>query len=362
MNTIEAQLHQTRKVNEANMDLFRVSVMIFVLGWHYVGYFHEKELSGWLFTFFYFLKHNFVIAVNCFVLMSGYFLYNNIFRISKAVLLLLKTTMYSVILYFIFSNLGYGDFSIPLLIKSFLPLRGWWFMFPYFIMYILSPYINTLCRDLSSKSFTNLMIMLFIIEVIWPSFVPASAIDVQGGYSLYNFLFLYITGVYFRRFSTAYKSWQILLVYMVVVTAGTSIHYLIQYPKVLPDIGKISVRFYNYNFLSVAIPAILFFLVFKKIKLNKPSLSFIRPHILAVYLIHKHVNVEAFWFRTVFHVGKVYSWPFLLLHMIAFITVTFILSILIDYLLSKIFEKPFLFIAEKTEKYLIKTFSSNTEN
>ncbi len=187
-----------------NMDLFRIVIMLFVIGHHYLG---REPLSSdssiFDVTTYHLLRHVFIICVNGFILMSGYFISKSQFKISKAINLLLWLSIYSVSLYTIFSMLGYGTpFTTGMFIKSFFPLffGGWWFMFPYFALFVLSPFLNRLIEILSKQQYIIFLLILFSIEVIWSSLFKSSAIDKEAGYSLYNFIFLYFVGAHFRKY------------------------------------------------------------------------------------------------------------------------------------------------------------------
>jgi surface polysaccharide O-acyltransferase-like enzyme len=342
-----------RLATESNMDLYRICTMLFVVGHHFLGYIPLDRISNPLnFDAIYFLKHMFVVSVDCFILMSGYFLPMSSFKLSKAVNLLLKTSLYSVILFTIFSNLGYGDkFSIPMFIKSFIPLRGWWFMFPYFILFLLSSFINKAILQLSRYKFFALLVLLFITEVVWPTLVPGSAIDVQRGYSLYNFIYLYLIGAYFRKYPVKVRASVLMTLFLALIAISTIANYMLVYKYNRFDSFDIADRFFNYDFILVSVPAILFFLFFTKIKLNVKWLALLRPHILAVYLIHKQVNFEPFLFNRVFRVGA-YTGNLLIFHLLFFMFSIFTLCVAIDYVLSMVFNKAIALISGKAEKLI----------
>ena len=93
------------------------------------------------------------MCVNCFVLISGYFLINSKFKLKKVLNLYLVTIFYSILL-FIPHCILYG-FSLSNFIKSCLPLLmgTYWFITTYVVLYLLSPFLNILIKNLSKKQY-----------------------------------------------------------------------------------------------------------------------------------------------------------------------------------------------------------------
>ncbi len=86
-----------------------------------------------------------------------------------------------------------------------------WFVILYSTLYIISPYINILLEQLSGKQKKKMVIVLFAIFSVWPTIVDLSgeilgkewiglsSVGMYGsewGYSIVNFLLVYIIGAY----------------------------------------------------------------------------------------------------------------------------------------------------------------------
>jgi surface polysaccharide O-acyltransferase-like enzyme len=84
-------------------------------------------------------------AVNCFVLISGFFLCNSKFKLKKLVCLWTQALFYSVGFYLLACVFDKDTaFSTLAFLKSFLVviLRRYWFVTAYVLLYIFSPYLN----------------------------------------------------------------------------------------------------------------------------------------------------------------------------------------------------------------------------
>ncbi len=351
------------KSNEsfANMDIFRCLMMLFVVGHHYLGReIISKEISPLNLVSYELLRHIFIICVNGFILMSGYFISQAKFKVSKVFNLLLWLSIYSAGLYTIFSLLDYGTpLNKGMFIKSFFPLLfgGWWFMFPYFALFLLSPFLNILIHSLSQRHYIALLVVYFLIEVVWASFFQSSAIDKQAGYSLYNFIFLYLVGAHFRIYNYKLSKYKLWIAFLSITILASLFHYLLSHQLQQFNLFNISSRFFNYNFITVFIGAILFFVLFTKMKFHNKWVKSLRPHVLAVYLIHTHSSVEPFLYKYLFNSKHFIHNSFLVPRTIAFCLITFFICILIDYILRLIFNKPFHYISTYTNEFINKNLN-----
>lgn len=342
------------------MDLFRILMMMFVLTLHYPVNIGPEAIQASLPAFIVFLLRHFtVIAVNGFILMSGYFLSKSKITIAKVINITLWLSLYWSGLYITFSLLGFGpSFSVSTAIKSVFPIffGGWWFMFPYIVLLSIAPFLNRLIEHLSQKQYLVMLLLIFLIEVAWPSIISSSAIDKQAGYSLYNFLFLYLVGAHFRKYTYTINKWHIFVGLVIIVLGATAVHFALIHFEFNPH--DITNRFMNYNFISVSMAAILFFMLFTQIKI-KPNkyLALLRPHVLAVYLIHTHSSVEHFLYNELFNVSNYNTGMTLIPHLIFFTISTFILCVLVDIVLQLVFKKPIRFISMQTDTYLMKNLN-----
>ena len=90
-----------------NLDLLRILSMLFIVSLHYLGvggaFYNITDGNTELLTYNYgiasLLEALSIVGVNCFVLISGYFLVNSSFKIKKALHIYLTTLFYSVIFF-----------------------------------------------------------------------------------------------------------------------------------------------------------------------------------------------------------------------------------------------------------------------
>lgn len=93
------------------------------------------------------------VHVNCFVLISGYFLCTYKFRLSKVFFIWWQTFFWSVTLYIFVCISGIVPFEIESLLRACLPFtqQRYWFVTTYLLMYVLIPLLNAAIHTMSQR-------------------------------------------------------------------------------------------------------------------------------------------------------------------------------------------------------------------
>lgn len=151
------------------------------------------------------LIHITAVAVNCYVLITGYFMINTNFKWMKLVKLWVQVLFYSVGIYLICVACRTEEFSWKYTLCSLIPVRGheYWFITMYFALIALAPFLSLLANALTKRAYAILLLILFIINI-----------DINGlfygeiysnGYSLWWFLFLFLTAGFIRKYGVGTK-------------------------------------------------------------------------------------------------------------------------------------------------------------
>ena len=186
------------KSRNVSLDLLRILSMLMIV------VLHVNSHGGVLNNVSYFnvtiarLFESFSLpAVNIFVLISGYFLVDSRFKLSKILKLVLQVWFYSWIICVILFITGWGSFAAKDVISIAFPIsyKEYWFITAYLLMYIMSPVLNILINSLSRNQHKFLMISLLVITSVWHDLVPASdPLFIHNGYIFYfkltTFLFI----------------------------------------------------------------------------------------------------------------------------------------------------------------------------
>ena len=137
------------------------------------------------------------IGVNVFVLISGYFLVTapgN--KTDKLLKLWLQIFTYSAVIFIVFAAAGATSPSARDIIKAALPITfsQWSFASAYFVLYLLSPFVNKLLNALGKRDYRLLLCILTVCWCIVPTF---TAKLFESNYLLW-FIYLYSLAGYLR--------------------------------------------------------------------------------------------------------------------------------------------------------------------
>ena len=347
-----------KKTRNVNLDILRILSMFLIVLLHSVdhsGVIEASTTSGdfinwYTQTIFMFTR----LAVNCYVLLSGYFLVKSQFSFKKLLRLWIDVTFYSFIIKFIFMIFDASSVSIISLLSSFFSVTTgrYWFITIYFGLYLLSPFINKMISALSKKQHFSLLIILFILLSATISIHPSIAgMNSGDGWGLTWFIFLYLTSSWIRLYySPKYNKYIFLSIYSIIsMLVGTVL--FVTYKFNIPFVNTIVSNWYRYDSVPVYLSSICLFLFFvdcniKNVLLSK-FISKISSLTLGVYLIHAHpqlspfiwdsLNLPQYMDKSIF--------PFI---QIGVCIAIFSICIFIDYIKSKIFI-PIDLIIEKSK-------------
>lgn len=251
----------------------------------------------------------FICAVNLFVMISAYFLSGTQKRkLSKAAELFFQMEVFKALFYI--RSLEQGKpFSIVNMVVSLLP--GNYFVVFYLVLYVISPYINILIKNISKVNFKRLVVMLFLIFSVWNFFVdfigrPFSApkglstISIGGtggGYTIVNFILVYFVGAFLRLNEIKLNKKASL----VGLTACLAILHI---EAVLEFMWYGSTVSWNYDHPLVILIPVFAILLFNNFKIESGIINSIAKASFTSYLFHsvllKYIMVEKFVNRNIF--------------------------------------------------------------
>ena len=233
--------------------------MFMVVILHFVGHnalradgdFHIEE-SNWISANL--LESLSVSAVDCFVLISGYFSIK--FRLRKIVQFLLPICFYEACISLVYYEY-YHDFSYS-------PFN-YWFVKPYFLLMLISPLLNEGLRQLGGAK-----ILYYIAIVIGLSYWECTPVAENAGKNFTMFIMLYSIGYVLRFYSKARKS----NVFWMIFFLGAALIIFIQ-TMVLYYMGHYQgsrTASFDYNSIFVIASAVSLFMVFSNLKLGRSKL------------------------------------------------------------------------------------------
>ena len=236
-------------------------------------------------------------AVDCFILITGYFMLRTRWQLSHLLKLWLSIWIYAVGIGGIFLLATPASSTVSILLDMFLPIlrRVWWFMSAYVLLYLLIPFLNQGLRQLSHRQFTYLAIGLVLVFYVFPLFAFFfPPYDPTEGMGIIGFVTLYILGAYLAAQNIS-LSWQKCLLGLLINNAcifGSKA--LLEYIVGRYNLSAGTGLLYHYNTIFELFNAILLLLLFKQISWTRGAkwITGTASSVFAVYLLHEHPLVR----------------------------------------------------------------------
>ena len=286
-----------KKERNSNLELLRIIAALFVIVVHYVNpgigkAFAYTEGMPSHYKLLLIAKMFSICAVNIFVMISGYFSCTSTsVQVWKVIRLYIDVVFFRVMQYVVSCAFGYVAFSMNGFLESFLPVD--WYVAVYSGLYLISPYLNRITRELPRKQFQTMLLVFFFVFSIWPSGIdllgkvfdfsskaltPISSTSSGNGYTLVNFILIYSLGAYFRlhktEVPTAKKSVYGLLLYFGITVINTL------YASYSPG------RAAAYCNPLVVLQTVALFAVFQNFRIQSKAINIIASGSFGVYLMH----------------------------------------------------------------------------
>lgn len=330
---------------ERNFEVMRTwamfSIVIYHCMCHGIGsdYAFDLQLPVSLFNFTFsdFILVIGSIAVNLYVLVSGYFLINTKFKISRIIRTWVSALFYSVVITTTFLLLSLEPWSIVTLGKSFFPLStdAYWFVTQYIGLLILSPFLAMLVRQLSYRQYVALLIGmgLMVLSVI-PDFPLGKRFSISHGNSVWSFVYLFFIAGFIRLHLKRTPMGKL-------VVTVLSLVLLTMVSEMVLGIhnGVGHLLWFNYNgillFLSVAV-----FVFIRQQQIPETGIwnlmVKVAPYTFGVYLIHDHLLMRDWIWKTLSMTSYANQWIYALTVIVVCVLI-FAICILIDTVRKRLF-------------------------
>ena len=145
-----------QETRSSNIELFRIFLMLSIVAHHYVvnsGVFDMVKTPPYEWQSYFLLIFGMwgKIGINCFVLITGYYMCKSQTTIRKFIKLFLEVLFYNVVCYICFYLSGYETFSIRGMLHAFNPINSLTnsFVCCFLVYYLLIPFINVLVQHLT---------------------------------------------------------------------------------------------------------------------------------------------------------------------------------------------------------------------
>lgn len=352
------ELAVAEKKRLANIELLRVLAMVMVVVMHFMresGSLLEASSSGsapaqqLLGTF---LEAFCIVAVNAYVLISGYMGSEGGFKSSKIIAFLCQIWFYALLIPLVLTCFGVSTLGreqgIYGIVQYLLPIESdsYWFATSYFLLMLLMPVLNTAVKHLDRKQMQMLLAGLLLILCAVKSICPIALPLDKYGYDLSWFLCVYLIGACLKKYGGGFlekKAWAIyagscILIFCMTVVLWYGL-------ERFPGAAYYFTVPFHYNFVLCLTGALGLFYGFLKITIREgKSAGLIRRagrYCFGIYLFHEHPDIRYRWypfFRSILNpLGKEGLIRFLT-ELIMDILILFAAGLFLEWIRSLLFE------------------------
>jgi surface polysaccharide O-acyltransferase-like enzyme len=352
-------IDQKRK-RQTNFEILRTLAMLMIVVWHFYenkgNFIQNTECSTSISFINYGISQYIMIlcsvAVNIYVMITGYFLIDKDFKSRRLVKVWVQTIFYTILFAVIFHLVCPDKISIQQIIKSFLPIRfcSYWFVTDYFGLIFIAPFLSLAVKSLSQPQYTKLLLVLLVACTNFVGGYPfGDSFGLNLGYSLAWFVVLFFIGGYIKRFDIPFAKKGMLKAYLLFAIIIWLIFVLRAIVKYISFNEPIALSDLHYNSFPI-ISAVLLFLYFKNhtfpVNIFTKVLVSVAPYTFCVYLIHENFVLKGFLWKIVFFDSSLYNSLLLTFLMIVMCIIVFSLCTLLDYARSLIFRYGGIFTVE----------------
>lgn len=306
-------LLNSMKKRIVSIELLRIIAMMMVVMLHYLGKGELlQDLTGELTLNGYVawgMEALCIVAVNVYMLISGYVLVNSEFKLRRLIELICQVLFYTILVEGIAVAVGLvepGSITLNRVLELVFPfqMKHYWFMTAYIIMYLFSPILGTAVHHMEKKQLWNVIVTLLVFFSISKSVLPVELMVDQEGYDALWFICVYLVAAYIRLYGLPiFEKSKVrgLLCYFMGCVGILGITFLVR--AVYLRTGSLdhfigSAFHYNHIFALLAAVGLFYLFLNMKMPADKKGSQIIckiAPYSLGVYLLHEHLEIRYLW-------------------------------------------------------------------
>ena len=310
-----------KKERDSGMELLRIFAILAVIGVDALSHGHyyavAKDLGGSVHSSALLLRVLFRVAVNVFIIITGYFMVHGRFDLKKTLdrcrSLWVRMLFYSLVITAIFLCLGSsywylnGKF-IPLykgVIRAFLPVTSqpWYFLTDYLILILLSPFINTVVQKITKNQYLFLLVVLTLFMSVWFTLMHVKPFTVAfdtygykemvGGKNAFHFIYIYLLGGYVGLYGKKRERPQFAFL------LGAAATVLVNYFLITRLPGSLNYADVAYHYANpfVVANAVFLLLFFKDLHFQSRLVNLLASTSMGVYAIAQFPYMRTFMWK-----------------------------------------------------------------
>lgn len=292
----------TIKKRDSNLELYRIIVMFMIVAHHYV--FHSGLLdvlkenptspNSVFFSLFGMWGKT---GINCFVMITGYFMCKSKITVRKFLKLALEIIFYNFLIYLFFIALGKSSFSVKGIIFSLIPIKfiANDFISCFLAFYLAIPFLNILVQNMTKRQH-QLLICLSLFIYTFIGMIPIFFLKMNY-FSWFCVLFFIASYIrfYINTEVKRDKKWGWYLLLFIILSMA-SVLILLYISSIKGYMYHIYYFVYDSNKILALLTAVCSFIWFKKIRIKYSKwINTIATSMFGVLLIHDNCDSMRHW-------------------------------------------------------------------
>jgi len=296
---------EARTQRKSGIELLRIIAALMVVFSHLTPHFtqsfvtHGSVMGGGNYLIVNILREISVSAVDIFILISGFFLWNNNKRtLGKIINLVVLMAIINVSSYLLQIIIGKNSFEFDVFFRYLCTPN--YFVTLYVVLFIISPYINILLQKMTYKGWLYFVIIIFLVFSVFNTAADIinemTTINIKGispigregsqhGYNIVNFCVLYCLGAFLsaqREKVLKIKTW------IAVLIVAVSVAVLYVWSLIGINIQNYSNSAHNYHNPFIIVMAMCLFVCFDRMEFKSGFINHMAKAAFTTFLLHQH--------------------------------------------------------------------------
>ena len=295
------------------MEALRILAMFMVIVLHYldkgglltpsVEPFGAHSYMAWLVESFS------IVAVNIYVLITGYFMCKSSLKISRLLQIICQVLWYSMlipIMLVLLGNIKMSTFGTYDLLQFVFPIhmKQYWFVTSYVILMLFVPMINLAIKHMNQRQLLLVTCLFVAFETLPKSILPVKFTTDEAGNNALWIICLYLIGAYIRLYGIPFfrNFLRSMLVYVIGSLGMFSSLIVMRVLYFKADVFGNNLNLgYHYNHILCLAASVALFYAFLHISIPDGKISrgitMVSPYVFGVYLLHEHILVRYEWVK-----------------------------------------------------------------
>jgi len=336
-----------------NIEVLRTLAMFMVVFWHSSSHFYSDhglivgkniaDIINYVLVQYSVILSS--VAVNVYVLISGYFLLGKDFKSHRFIKVWFQTMFYSLLFCLAFLLFGKDGVSLTDIPKAFLVMRydHYWFVTCYLGVILVAPFMRMVVERIPRNTYLKLLSVLLLVSTDFLLGYPFG--DMLGfnlGYSFVWFVTLFFIVGYIKKYDIHLGKYNYISNYFIIGLI-IFLYFLVRASlKVIFFGGQFEIQDLHYNSFPLILAVFLFIWFKNHTFTNNFCVKLfvkIAPYTFGVYLIHENVWVKSVLWHNVLWQNIMDKFNIPLPYMIFYcLFVFFVCSIKLDVCFSNILE------------------------